>query len=150
MPVIPYDDLEAALHWVSGAPPFEFEAYISKTTGQVFYASRIVDVEDELPDDYEDASLYWTVPHKQDLNLGKALVFAFADERLAPALADKVEEIFRRRGAYGRFKDLLEREGRLDEWYAYERQATQAALLAWAADKGMRVAVPEPGVAHRR
>lgn len=77
-------------------------------------------------------------------------MFAFADELLPPALAHKVDEIFRRRGAYGRFKDLLEREGRLDEWYAYERQAAQAALLAWATEKGMRVAVPEPGAAHRR
>jgi hypothetical protein len=51
VPTITYDDLEAALHWVSAAAPFENAAYISKATGKVFYSSSDRDIDDELPDD---------------------------------------------------------------------------------------------------
>lgn len=44
--------------------------YVPKTTGQIFYGSAHGDAVDELPDDHEDADLYWTVPHRTDLDLG--------------------------------------------------------------------------------
>jgi hypothetical protein len=33
--------------------------------------------------------------------------------------------IFSRRGAYERFKDLLEQKGLLGEWYVFEQQRTR-------------------------
>lgn len=138
VPTISYDDLEAALHWVSSAAPFENAACISRTTGAVFYASLGGDVEDELPDDYEDASLYWTVPHKNDLDLGSRLAYRFADERM-PEFRREVHDIFRRRGAYARFKALLQRVRLLDAWFEFERAETESALLAWAREEGMTV-----------
>jgi len=138
MPTIPYGALEDALEWVSSLPPFQHAAYISKTTGQVFYDSAHGDAVDELPDDYEDAGLYWTVPHKNELDLGSRLAHRFAEE-CAPEHQADVHDIFRRKGAYARFKALLERLGLLETWYEFEREATQAALLAWAEEKGMSV-----------
>jgi len=52
-------------------------------------------------------------------------------------LVPKVEDIFRRRGAYGRFKSLLERRGVLDEWYAYEARHRESALRQWCAENGI-------------
>ena len=138
MPSIPLDDLESAFEWVSASAPFMNSAFISKTTGQVFYASSAHEMDEPLPEDYEDASLYWSVPHRNDLDLGRTLVFEFVEERLADQLG-AVEGYFRRRGAYGRFKDLLERKGLLEAWYEHEREATVSALLAWAAEEGMTV-----------
>lgn len=139
MPAIPYDDLEAALHWVSSSAPFTNAAYISKTDGRVYYhSSSHFAADDELPDDYEDAAAYWSVPHKNDLDLGRDLVERFTDQRF-PESSREVHDIFRHRGAYSRFKSLLQRLGLLDDWYAYERAATQAALLDWARENGLSV-----------
>ena len=138
-PSVSFDDLESALQWVSSAGPFENTALISKATGQIFYSSSTYETEDELPEDIDDATLYLSVPHKNDLDLGRNLALRFAAEYL-PDEERKVQDYFHRRGAYGRFKDLLERTGRLDHWHQYEREATKSALLAWAAEEGLKVA----------
>lgn len=149
--VVTLDDLESALGWVSAGGPFENAAYVSKATGRIFYASDDGDsmTEDELPEDVEDSTRYLPVPHKNDLDLGRDLVLRFVDEHM-PGSHDEVRGYFRRRGAYARFKDLLHRAGRLEQWFEYERRATQEALLAWAADNGLTV-VPGavPGEAGR-
>ena len=137
-PSVSLDDLESALEWVSAAGPFENAAFISKTTGQIFYSSSTHETEDELPGDVDDASLYWSVPHKNDLDLGRALAYRYVEERL-PEEYRAVQDIFHRRGAYARYKDLLQRSGHLESWYEYERSATESALLAWAEAWGLRV-----------
>ena len=48
---------------------------------------------------------------KNDLDLGSRLALRFADQHLPEKAADKVYDIFRRKGAYARFKDLLESLG---------------------------------------
>jgi hypothetical protein len=138
-PSVSLDDLESALQWVSAAGPFENAAYVSKTTGQIFYFSSTHDTDDELPEDVDDASLYWSVPHKNDLDLGRTLAYRYVQERL-PQEYRTVQEIFHHRGAYARYKDLLQRNGHLESWYEYERSATESALLAWAEECGLRVA----------
>lgn len=143
MVTVSFDDLESAFLWVSGTAQYDNAAYISKATGQVFLDSASHETEDELPEDYEDALLYWTVPHKNELNLGRSLAFEFVEERLPDQLKN-VQRIFHERGAYRRFKDLLDRKCLLDDWYDFERVATEAALLAWAKREGMNVTPPVP------
>jgi hypothetical protein len=135
---ISLDDLSDALMWVSAAAWGINSAYICRSSGRIYWASQEHEVEEELPEDIEDASLYLAVPHKHDLNLGRNLVFDFVEEQL-PDAADQVAGIFRRRGAYRRFKDLLDRRGKLEQWYAYEEDATRRALLDWADAEGIEV-----------
>lgn len=97
-----------------------------------------MELDDELPEDIEDGSIYVAVPSKADLNLGKSLALTFAEEQLAESF-QIVENFFRRRGAYGRFKDLLERKGCLEAWYSYEAKATELALREWAAEEGLHI-----------
>lgn len=78
------------------------------------------------------------VPNKHDLNLGKSLALTFAEERLAGSY-QTIENVFRQRGAYARFKDLLERKGCLEAWYDYEARAIRLALLEWAAEEGISI-----------
>jgi len=136
-PVVDYDDLEHALYWV-GAGDYGQRAYVSRETGQVVLCGE--GIEEPLPDDLDDDSVYIAVPDKHALDLGRRLVQRFADERLAPELAERVGACFRRRGAYGRFKDLLEDHGQLQAWYAFEADATEAALRDWCASEGLRLA----------
>lgn len=133
MITVKYDDLSAAFDFVSFAAPFEHRAFVSRDTGAVYWISETNPIEEEeLPDDLETSNGYIAVPHKNDLDLGNHLVLRFAEEQLPHRFAT-IEAFFRHRGAYARFKELLSSEGCLDQWYAYEAEATDRALRDWCA-----------------
>ena len=136
--LITLDTLESALLWSSAGVPHEHEALLSRATGELFFKSMHGDFGEELPDDIEDGTVYIAVPHKNDLDLGRALVIAFAEE-LAPAHLQAIESFFRHKGAYAKFKALLERTQLLQRWYDYEAAATSRALEAWATENGFTV-----------
>lgn len=131
-------ELVDAFEWVSAAGPFENTAYLSRQSGRIFWDTDAGDLEEELPEDVEDGTLYVCVPHKHDLDLGQTLVFRFVEAN-APDAYDQVRGYFSRRGAYARFKDLLERRGLLQAWYSYEQQACEVALREWAESEGLEV-----------
>jgi hypothetical protein len=81
----------------------------------------------ELPDDLDTSDRYIAIPHKNDLDLGSHLIVRFAEEHL-PHQYEAVAAVFRHRGAYARFKEILASEDRLEEWYAYEAAAVDRAL----------------------
>jgi hypothetical protein len=136
--LLKYDDLLTAFEWVSSSAPTLNSAFISRKTGALHWASELMELEDELPEDIEDGSIYIAVPHRKDLNLGKNLVLNFTDERLPDSYAT-VATFFHKRGAYGRFKDLLERKGILEDWYEYETQAVEEALRNWSVENGLQL-----------
>ena len=57
---------------------------------------------------------------------------------------DTVTGFFRRRGAYGRFKNLMDTRGKLERWYDFEARATDAALRAWCAEHGIELVAEAP------
>ena len=130
-----YSDIEDAFLFVSSSPPFEHYAYINKETGESYYVSEMAGM-DETPEDIEDNDEYVSVPHKNDLDLGRDLVFDFIASVLPDEL-QRVRQIFRKAGAYSRFKDLLESKGQLDAWYEFERKATENALRKWCGENGV-------------
>ena len=129
MIAVKYSDLSEAFDFVSGGFLTDNRAYISKDTGRIYWVSDDP-VEDDLPDDIEESDAYIPVPHKNDLDLGRDLALRFVEQEL-PDRCDTVRGFFGRRGAYGRFKDLLDEAGRLESWYAFEAQHTQQALKDW-------------------
>ncbi|MCK4841044.1 MAG: hypothetical protein KAT04_04075 [Methylococcales bacterium] len=62
--------------------------------------------------------------------MGKYLAIDFAYEKL-PDEAEKIKSFFRKRGAYPKFKSLLENNDLLDQWYEFELQAQDRALRKW-------------------
>lgn len=131
-----YSDLENAFFWASSATGLQAEAFVCLATGKTYF--RGDDELDELPDDIEDDSRYVLVPGRNDLDLGRALVMRFT-YRNAPHLEDRTLDIFRRKGAYSRFKDLLLANDLLDSWHEYENQAIREALEEWASENGLAV-----------
>lgn len=129
------DELQSAQEWVSAgdAAAVDCEAYINRATGQVYWCGEGVD--DEPPEDIEDGSLYIAVPHKSEFDLGRSLALRFVEEHL-PRELDTVYEYFRKRGAYSKFKSLLDRVGQLDAWHEYEQAATETALREWCEQNG--------------
>ena len=135
---IKYTDLEMAMDFTSDAIGFDAVAYICCKSGKIFYAGDDIGVEDEVPEDIDDPGLYVQVPDKRDLDLGKRLVMRFVSWAL-PGKYDEVDAIFRSRGAYARYKDLLFECELLEEWYKFEESATRKTLCEWAKDEGFTV-----------
>ena len=104
MVAVKYDDLSMAFDFISSASPMEHNAYVSLDTGEVYWTSDSNDAFDEdIPDDLETSDRYLTIPHKNDLDLGRSLALRIVAQEL-PARYDQVEGFFRRPGAYSRFK----------------------------------------------
>jgi hypothetical protein len=132
-----YSDIEDAFMFVSMSPPEENFAYLNRETGETYFVSTLGD-SDELPEDFEENDKYMSIPHKNDLDLGRKLVFQFISVNL-PDEIRRVQEIFGRKGAYARYKDLLESKGRLEDWYEFEDKATEKALREWCGDNGVEL-----------
>lgn len=131
--MIKYEDLQMAFDFVNSGHYGEHLAYLNRHTGQTYWQSEYaddLDELDELPEDIDDGTIYVEIPHKNDLNLGKKLVLKFAYTHL-PEDIERVEAIFRKKGAYAKFKSLLERKGMIDQWYDYEAKAQKTVLKQW-------------------
>jgi hypothetical protein len=119
----------------------ENEAYLDRQSGKIYWHSELGDNDEKLPDDIDDEK-YIAIPAKKELDLGEALPLDFAREFL-PDNYDEVRQIFNRKGAYRRFKDLLVRQGALERWYDFSNKAEEAALREWCAENGIDPAGPK-------
>ena len=109
----------------------EHRAYVSLDTGAIYWISETNPIDEEdLPDDLDASDRYIAIPDKNELDLGNNLALRFVEEQLPDRYAD-VEDFFRRRGAYARFKELLAAEKCLEKWYAFEAESTERALRDW-------------------
>ena len=138
MVAVKYEDLSMAFDFVNFGAPMEHTAYVSLDTGAIYWISEHDSVDEEVPEDLETSDRYVAIPHKNDLDLGADLALRFVAEEL-PERYDRIQQVFRHRGAYGRFKELLTAEGRLDQWYRFETEATDKALREWCAANGIQV-----------
>jgi hypothetical protein len=135
---VKFDDLSLALDFVGSASPSENNAYISLDTGQIYWTSELNPLDEDVPHDLETSDRYLVLPHKTELDLGKGLALRFAVGEL-PHCYDRIVGFFRRKGAYARFKDLLDSEGALERWYKYEAEATGKALRDWCAENDIHL-----------
>jgi hypothetical protein len=130
-------DLVEAFEFVSVADLAEHHAYICRKTGKIIFVPELVEMEEgDPPEDFEDSEQYEPVPHRRDLNLGKRLALSFVEEEIPESLHE-AREIFSRKGAYRRFKNLIQAKGLLDKWYAFEQVAIEAALKTWCDEVGI-------------
>jgi hypothetical protein len=101
MVTIKHDDLSLAFDFVSSGAPMAHRAYLSLHIGRICWISELNPVEEEeSPDDLETSDRYLEIPHKNDLDLGRQLVFRFVEEQL-PERCDRVAGIFSHRGGTG-------------------------------------------------
>jgi hypothetical protein len=139
-PAVKLGDLEDAMEFVSSGQEFGNEAWLRRATGEVlWHADEGIADFDPVPEDIEGADRYVAIPGKRDLGLGKPLVLEFVRTHL-PECFEQVLGIFSHRGAYARFKDLLDRHDSLDAWYQWEQEKTRQALREWCADNGVKLA----------
>ncbi len=138
---VAFADLVSAYDFVDGGGG-ECQAYLDPRTGRIFWVSDLVDTgEEDLPEDLETSDTYIAIPDKRDLGVGLPVVEAFVEDEL-PDDWNRVVEMFRRKGAYGRFKQLLDDRGALERWYAFQTAATEQALRAWCEDHDIPLTAP--------
>lgn len=125
-----------AFDFVSFAQMYEHEAFLCKKTGKIYWYSEFGDNFEELPKDINDEK-YISIPHKKELGLGNNLVLNFARDYL-PDKVKKIELIFQTKGAYAKFKDLLDQEGITEKWYEFESQAHEKALKDWCKENKIK------------
>lgn len=99
-------------------------------TGHVYCVAAEMGEFEELPDDIGTSDLYLMLQDKRDLALGRNLAISFAEEAL-PDQYETVVDCFRKKGAYGRFKELLERNHALAKWHEFEAKQMEIALREW-------------------
>jgi len=130
-PSVRFDNLLEAFEMGTFGTYSEFRGFIDLDTGEVHVVSDTHELSDEGAEEIKENGNILPLPSKYDLDLGKRLVFAFADRELSDADADKVYAFFDRKGGYRRFRDLLTRKSLLQKWYDFEEAATRKALRDW-------------------
>jgi len=128
--VASFRSIQDAFEFVSFGPEYEHNAFLCKRTGKIYCQSEVGGSDEELPVDLDDEQKYIAIPHKNDLDLGKRLALDFTAQ-FPENEFEKVRDIFRHKGAYARFKDILERSGILAQWYEFEAKAQEKALRKW-------------------
>jgi hypothetical protein len=117
----------------------EAEAWVSLDTGQVHVRSELVP-EDlaPLPEDIDTSDRYVPVPHVRTLDLGIQLVFDFTDAAM-PDDVKYVHQMFKRSGAYGRFRELVAERDLTDRWHDFREAQTRAVLAGWCEENGLQL-----------
>jgi hypothetical protein len=133
--MIKFADLEDAFFFVSSDSYGMHTALLNKDTAQLYYRSEMRDI-NEIDDLDLDNCI--AIPHKKDLGLGRELVFEFVKNHLADEY-DRVHQIFKKCGAYGNFKSLLESMGLLQAWYDFENHQEKQALQQWCEEHGIEI-----------
>lgn len=133
MPVS-FTELVDAFELVNSDRDADNQAYICRLSGKIYSRMDPLFVGEEwageLPDDVDDDEKYVALPDKRELDLGAPLVMDFV-RKVLPDDLDDVRDIFRRKGAYSRFKGLLAHRDAIDQWHEFEREATERALRDW-------------------
>lgn len=139
MVTVSYSELAEAFDFANFGGGAEQAAYLSLDAGRFYCVSDLLELEEEVPGDLETSDRYLLLPAKRDLGLGRELALRFLEESY-PALVPEVRQIFHHKGAYARYKGLLESHHALEAWYRFEADATKEALLQWCRENGIQVA----------
>jgi hypothetical protein len=139
---VKWQDLLHAFTFVNSAPKGENVARFSLASGEIELHSVWTELWAEEDGTKKTGGETLDIPHKTDLGLGRDLVLWFVEEVIPEQLED-VAEIFQKRGAYAKFRALLEEEGLMQQWYLFEKQAEEQALKEWCAENGISLLEPD-------
>ncbi len=100
-----YNEIEEAFNFMSHGYYGDHMAMVCRSTGTVCWCTADGE-NDDIPEEAYESDDWITVPDFKDLRCGQNLVFDFVDERI-PADIAQIHSMFRKSGAYARYKDLL-------------------------------------------
>ena len=133
-----FSEIENAFMYVDSVMYGMNSAVVCKDTGKILYRSDMAGIDEIKDEDDLDWDQCIEIPHKNDLGLGRNLVFEFVEEYI-PEDYERVRKMFRRGGAYSSYKALLERRGLLKEWYDIENSREERALRNWCKENDIEL-----------
>jgi Uncharacterised protein family (UPF0158) len=125
-----------------------YGGYLDLSTGDAWSESAVEDgvLDEEV--DLEDDERWLRVPHEGSREAWRDMR-DFADSCSDPALAERLLDAIEGRGAFSRFRRVLDRAPEwLPDWYAYRDERHLGRARAWLADTGFD-AVPPPPFSRR-
>ena len=127
-----YLTVESAFDFANFSSDMDIEVILNRKTGEQLYqgSDGDTDEEDTLDDEDFDDDIHVYLPSKRDIDLGSRLVFKFASQRFESHYGH-IRDIFSRSKAYSKFRALLEKNFKLDEWREFEKEETEKALRKW-------------------
>ncbi len=134
-----FSDIDKAFEKLSSSARETMSIMLVKDTGEILCRStetgedQIEERETEL-----ETGKYAFLPTKNDLDLGHNLVFYFVSEFMS-ADYHKIRSIFRGRGAYRKYHEMLKNKGMLNEWQKFEANAQVDFLKEWCKENGIKV-----------
>ncbi len=141
MVTIDFDKLLDGFEFANFDASPDSSAYVDMQTGHIYWVAAEMEEFEAIPDDIETSDRYLMLPDKRDLELGRNLAFAFAEQAL-PGEYENVVDCFRKKGAYGRFKDLLDKHDALVQWHEFEAKQTEIALREWCRQNAIQLDDP--------
>ncbi len=128
---IPFDKIFDAFEETCFGEPFSVIAYINKENGESFFSHDFDDdLNEDNPEDLFENDIYFALPDPSELISGRDIAFKFASAKVRD-YGDEIYDIFQGRGAFHRFKCLLGKIGKLEEWYKFEQKTQKEDLLEW-------------------
>jgi hypothetical protein len=131
-----FSEIRDAFLFVSSEQCGMHRALLCLDSGEIYYYSETGGI-DEIDEEDFECEDFIEIPHKNEINLGRSLVFEFVDLYL-PDESHLIEQIFSGPGAYERLKDLLRRKRLLQKWYDFEKEREEQALRAWARESEIK------------
>lgn len=115
------------------------EAWIDRRSGAVHIVAEALDPDElALPEDLGDPRYFLPVPDSRQLFVERELALDFVAQHL-PDDERLVRAMFYKKGAYRALRELLAGSGVLEAWYRHKESATEAALVAWCEEHGLRL-----------
>jgi hypothetical protein len=130
------DELVVAVQYVGSDRPGMNTALYDPASGEIYIHSEMLG-EGTVPEDL-DWEACIEIPHPNELDLGRNLVFRFVAQRL-PEKENFVVQLFKNRGAYAGLKQLLDTMDLLEAWYEFEDAALRNALRKWCQENEIEI-----------
>jgi len=134
------DKIHDALMFVSSSGYGENSATFDKKTRKIYLCSDMAGINEfeEFCESEYDENIHIEIPHKNDLDLGRNLVFEFV-HNYSPEYENTVSQLFRRKGAYSKFKDFLDSKNILQLWYDFEKSREQKEIENWCRENDIKI-----------
>ena len=139
MATFKFTNIDASFEKVSSSREGETTIVLNNDTGEILCRSKATG-EDQIGElEYtRSPGTFVQVPHKNDLDLGANMVLEFA-EHFMPEDYYKIRSIFKTRGAYRKFKVILDQKRMLQAWEDFESKTLENALRKWCKGKGIQL-----------
>jgi hypothetical protein len=134
-------ELDEVADLLQGDPELSNGGYIDLETGVTWPSSVLDNGDDDVPNPDADPNRYLFVPNEGSREAWQDMS-DFTQTLADAALRAQFEEVISGRGAFSRFRRLLDRHDELlSSWRIYENERAVGRARAWLSDAGF-VAVP--------